>query len=88
MEESRFQIPLTPREREMLAVLREELGLASDEEALRLIIRQAFQRMTVTCPSCGHHARVTDEDAAECASCLSVLRLSEGLWMVARKSAP
>lgn len=84
-DEREIQIPLTPKERSMLAVLREELGLESEKEALRLILRQAFQRLTVTCPTCGHHAKVTQEDAAECAACLSILRLSEGLWMVARK---
>ena len=87
-DEKQLQLELTPRERSMLEMLREELGLESEEEALRLILRQAFQRLTVTCPTCGHNARVTDEDVAQCASCLSILRLSEGLWMVARKGQP
>jgi hypothetical protein len=88
VDEERLQLELTPRERTMLEMLREELGLDSEEEAMRLILRQAFQRLTVTCPTCGHNARVTDEDVAHCASCLSILRLSEGLWMVARKDKP
>jgi len=86
-DEKKVQIPLSEKERSMLSVLRAELGLDSEEEALRLILRQAFQRLTVTCPTCGHHARVTQEDAAQCASCLSILKLSEGLWMVARKGS-
>jgi hypothetical protein len=87
-DEPRIQIPLTEKERSMLAVLREELGLESEEEALRIILHQAYQRMVVTCPSCGHHARRTEEDCAECASCLSILHLSEGLWNVARREKP
>jgi len=64
----------------MIELLQKELGLASTEDVLRLLLRQALQRRAVVCPACGHVAQRTAQDAASCSACLSVLRLSEGIW--------
>ena len=68
----------------MIRLLREDLEMPNDESVLRMLLQQAVQRMMVTCPTCGHYARVTAEDEAECHTCLSVLKLSEGLWHIDR----
>ncbi len=75
-----IRLPLSDEELEMVGLLRRELDLASEEEVLRLLVRQAVQRVAITCPTCGHYARLTAEDQANCESCLSVIKLSEGLW--------
>jgi uncharacterized Zn finger protein len=58
------------------------MGLEKPEEVVHLLLRQAAQRALVVCPSCGHSARKTNEDEASCASCMSVLHLSDGIWEV------
>ncbi len=73
-------VPLTVEEREMLRLLCQELDLGGEEEVLRLLVRQAVQRVAITCPTCGHFARLTAEDEANCEACLSVIKLVEGLW--------
>ncbi|MCS7221386.1 MAG: hypothetical protein RML36_08745 [Anaerolineae bacterium] len=75
-----ISLTLQPQEQEMIELLREEMNLPDREAVLRLLIRQAIQRVAITCPTCGHFARRTAEDEAECRSCLSVLTLSEGIW--------
>jgi hypothetical protein len=79
-EESKVTVELTAQERDMVELLRNELGLASNDEVLRLLLRQALQRRAVVCPTCGHLAQQSAADAASCSSCLSVLHLSEGIW--------
>ncbi len=81
-ETNSISLSLGPQEQEMIALLREEMNLPDDEAVLRLLMRQAVQRIAITCPACGHFARRTTEDEAECHSCLSVLTLSEGIWRV------
>ena len=75
-----LQVDLTPTEQEMVELLQEEMNLPDREAVLHLLVRQATQRVAITCPSCGHFARLTQEDTAECRSCLSVITLSEGIW--------
>jgi hypothetical protein len=75
-------VTLQPQEQEMIELLREEMNLPDYEAVLRLLIRQAVQRIAITCPTCGHFAKRTADDEAECRSCLSVLTLSEGIWRV------
>ncbi len=81
-EEQAVSLELSSEERETIELLREELGLADEAAVLRLLVEQAVQRMLVTCPTCGHFARKTAEDEAKCRSCMSVIKLSEGLWQV------
>ena len=69
-------------EQEMVRLLREEMNLPDDQTVLNMLVRQATQRVAITCPSCGHFAKLTTEDAAECRSCFSVIKLSEGIWQV------
>ena len=76
----RITLPMDAEEHEMVELLKQELHLPSDEAVLRLLVRQAVQRVAITCPTCGHYARLTAEDEAHCQSCLSVIKLSEGLW--------
>lgn len=81
MEQERdLHLGLTPEEEEMISILREEMGLDSDEAVVRLLLKQAVQRVAITCPTCGHYARRTGEEEAQCTSCLSVIRLAEDLW--------
>ncbi len=75
-----ISLTLQPQEQEMIEFLREEMNLPDQEAVLRLLIRQAAQRLAITCPACGHFAKRTADDKAECRSCLSVLTLSEGIW--------
>jgi hypothetical protein len=79
-----ISLTLEPKEQEMIALLREEMNLPDDQAVLHMLVRQAVQRVAITCPSCGHFARRTTEDEAECRSCLSVITLSEGIWQVSR----
>ena len=73
---------LNEQEQEMVNLLREEMNLSSSDEVLKLLLRQEVQRKAVVCPTCGHMARKTDEDVANCNACLSVIALSEGIWDV------
>lgn len=75
-----LSLTLQPQEQEMIELLREEMNLPDREAVLRLLIRQAVQRIAITCPTCGHFARRTAEDEAKCRFCLSVLTLIEGIW--------
>lgn len=75
-----LNMELSPDEQEMIALLKEALGLDSDEAVMKLLMRQAIQRIAITCPTCGHYARLSEEDRAICRSCLSVITLSEGIW--------
>ena len=47
---------------------------------MHLLVRQAIQRVAITCPNCGHYAAKTEESKAECQSCMSVITLSEDIW--------
>ncbi len=80
------QFELTPEEQEMIELLKKEMGLDSTEAVMQNLMRQAIQRISITCPNCGHYARITNEDQAECSSCLSVISLSEDLWDASRLS--
>jgi formylmethanofuran dehydrogenase subunit E len=71
---------LSEEEQEIIEVLQEDMGLSSAEEVMEVLMRQAVQRIAITCPNCGHYARVTEEDKAICHSCLSVITLSEDVW--------
>ncbi|NUQ39165.1 MAG: hypothetical protein HUU23_15530 [Caldilineales bacterium] len=81
------QFILNTEEQEMVDLLREEMGLESSAEVMHLLVRQAIQRIAITCPQCGHFARVTERDQAECRSCLSVITLSEDIWDATRTPA-
>ncbi len=81
-EQPSISLPLEPDEQEMVRFLREELGLPDDVAVLRVLVQQAVQRLAITCPTCGHFAKLTAEDEANCHSCLSVIKLSEGLLQV------
>lgn len=83
-EEQSVSLALSTEEQETIELLRQELGLPDQAAVLRLLVEQAVQRMLVTCPTCGHFARKTAEDEAECRSCMSVIKLSEGLWQIER----
>lgn len=61
----------------MLESLRQEMGLSSRDEVIRALVRQAYHRTQIICPSCGAKAKKTAEGKAECEECLSVLRLAE-----------
>lgn len=65
-------------ELDMLESLRQEMGLSSTDEVMRYLVRQAYHRAQVLCPSCGGKAKKTAEGKAECSDCMSVLRLAEG----------
>lgn len=69
----------TPQEFDMLESLRQEMGLTSIDEVMRALVRQAYHRTQILCPSCGGSARKTLEGKAECDECMSVLRLAEGM---------
>lgn len=75
-----IRLELTPTEQEIVGLLQEEMGLPDQEAVMKLLMRQAVQRVAITCPNCGHYARLSEEDQAECRSCLSVITLSEGIW--------
>lgn len=81
MEDS-VTLNLNEEEKEAVAALQQEMGLEKPEEVVHLLLRQAAQRALVVCPSCGHSARKTNEDEANCVSCMSVLHLSDGIWEV------
>ncbi len=82
MSEHRLWVDLNEDEMQTLAALQAEMDLASADQVMRALIRQAYTRAAITCPACGHAAHLTAEDAARCDSCMSVLRLSDQLWTV------
>jgi len=70
---------LTDKEtKDLLEELRKEMGLQTMEEVVRALARQAVNRATILCPRCGHRARKTEQDKAQCTSCMSPLKLAEG----------
>ncbi len=71
---------LSDDEQEMVDLLKNEMGLENREEVMHLLVKQAIQRVAITCPNCGHYAAKTEESKAECNSCLSVITLSEDIW--------
>ena len=71
---------LSDDEQEMVDLLKEEMDLSNREEVMHLLVRQAIQRVAITCPNCGHYAARTEKSKAECRSCLSVITLSEDIW--------
>ncbi|NOZ27749.1 MAG: hypothetical protein GXP39_06815 [Chloroflexi bacterium] len=79
-ESNSLSVSLSPEEKELIELLREEMDLPDEESVLHLLMRQAAQRVAITCPSCGHYAKRTAEDEAQCRSCLSVIKLVEGIW--------
>ena len=81
MNTHHLDMNLTPEEEEMIDILQDALELSSREEVIRLLVKQAVQRIAITCPTCGHYARLTDEGKAECKSCLSVISLAEDILL-------
>ena len=79
-ENHALNLELSSDEQEMVGLLQDEMGLPDQEAVMKLLVRQAVQRVAITCPSCGHYARLTVQDQATCRSCLSVITLSEGIW--------
>lgn len=80
---NRFQF--SEEEQEMVDLLKTEMGLESNEAVMHLLVKQAIQRVAITCPQCGHYAaKRTDENIAECRQCLSVITLSEDIWDATR----
>ncbi|NOX63327.1 MAG: hypothetical protein GXP42_15485 [Chloroflexi bacterium] len=79
-QNAHLDLELTPEEEEMVELLQEEMGLPTREAVLHMLVKQAIQRVAITCPTCGHFARRTAEDKAQCRSCLSVITLSEDIW--------
>lgn len=73
-------LELTPEEQEIVDLLQDEMGLPDQEAVMKVLVRQAVQRVAITCPTCGHYARLTEEEQAQCRSCLSVITLSDGIW--------
>jgi len=84
IERAPNQFELSPEEQEMVDLLKKEMGVSSTHEVMQALMRQAVQRVAITCPNCGHFARVTEQDQAECTSCLSIITLSEDLWDASR----
>lgn len=79
------QFELSDDEQEMVDLLKQEMGLQNNEDVMHLLVKQAIQRVAITCPQCGHYAaKRTDENIAECRECLSVITLSEGIWDATR----
>lgn len=83
MSDHKLWVDLTKDELQMLASLQAEMGLASPDEVMHALIRQAHTRAAISCPACGHAAHLTTEDQARCDSCMSVLQLSGQIWVVA-----
>ena len=78
--DTNINLDLSPNELEMVDLLKEEMNLEDRGAVMHLLVRQAIQRVAITCPTCGHYARVTEQDQAQCRSCLSVITLSDGIW--------
>jgi hypothetical protein len=72
----------------MLEALRHEMGLTTTEEVVRALVRQAYLRAQILCPSCGGKAKKTADGKAECSECMSVLHLAEStlVTLVGRRS--
>lgn len=79
-------IGLSPEETEMVSLLQEEMGLPDKETVMKLLVRQAVQRVAITCPTCGHYERLSEADEIQCRSCLSVITLSDGIWQASHPS--
>lgn len=83
MTERKLWVDLNDEELQVLGALQAEMGLESPNDVMHALIRQAHARATIVCPACGHSAQVTSEDEARCDSCMSILHLSDQLWIVA-----
>ena len=70
---------------ELLEYLRQEMGLQSKDDVIHALARQAYHRATILCPRCGHHARQTDKDKAECTACMAPLKLAEAFLVALEK---
>jgi len=79
-EVNSLTLELTPEEQEIVGLLQDEMGLPDQEAVMKMLVRQAIQRLAITCPTCGHYARLTEDEQAQCRSCLSVITLSDGIW--------
>lgn len=86
-QNNHLDMDLTPEEEEMIEILQDALELPSREEVIRLLVKQAVQRIAITCPACGHYARLTGEGKAECKSCLSVISLAEDILLTSREGS-
>jgi hypothetical protein len=86
----KFPETLTPKEADMLEALRKEMGLATTDEVIKALVRQAYHRTQILCPSCGGKARQLADGRAECDECMSVLSLAENtlVTLVGRHSQP
>lgn len=73
---------LEPDLERMVEELRQAMGLASREEMLRVLIRQAYYRHQLVCPACGHAFEPPEGGRAQCLSCFSLLRIVQGYWAV------
>ena len=82
MAERKLWLDLSDEEIETLAALRVDMGAASNDEVLHMLIRQAHTRAIIVCPACGHSAQWTTQDEARCDSCMSLLHLSDDVWTV------
>ncbi|NOZ70898.1 MAG: hypothetical protein GXP38_03120 [Chloroflexi bacterium] len=80
IEYAPHKFELSEEEQEIVKILQEDMGLSSPEEVMQTLMRQAVQRVAITCPNCGHYARIAEKDRAVCNSCLSVITLSEDVW--------
>lgn len=87
MSEHKLWVNLNEDELQTLASLQAEMGLANPDEVMHALIRQAHTRAAISCPACGHAAHLTTEDQARCDSCMSVLQLSDQIWVVAATRA-
>lgn len=79
---NRVSLKLSEEEQAAVETLQREMGLDSPSAVMRILLRQAQQRISVVCPACGHSAQKTAEDEAKCVECLSVLHLTDGIWQV------
>jgi hypothetical protein len=80
--DNHVSLELSPEEQVAVEALQQEMGLESPDDVVHMLLRQAYQRVAVVCPTCGHSARKTTEDEAKCVECMSVLHLSDGIWEV------
>jgi hypothetical protein len=87
MSGKKLWVDLNDEDLAMLAALQAEMGVASINEVMQALIRQAHTRATIVCPACGHSAQLTAWDEARCESCMSVLQLGDQLWTVAASRA-
>jgi DNA-directed RNA polymerase subunit RPC12/RpoP len=82
-QQQKVWVDLSEEDLNILWSLQQEMGLASVEEVMHALIRQAYTRAVIVCPNCGHAAQATAEDEARCTSCMSLLHLSDEIWQVA-----